>query len=289
LQVTLGTAKREVAEKFEPGQTLALDWPSVAPPSGPKLPPGPTAAELEAQAWDRARNSSNPSDIEKFLTDYPGSGHVPEAQSKLDDLAWAKTDQKDAQSLRAYLNRFPKGAHSRDGSTQIAELAWNGTDKKDAQALRAFVGQYPDSPRKSEAQNIIDQLEKQRVDAEQRNKEDRLKQEQARAQGQGLQSTVDRFNAAFNSRQIDKDFKEVWPSAPSRYTDYMKGDKSNSIVMNLSQCGEGAPNGNAATIPCELTQTSTIKGQTRPPTRVGVNVILQKRDTRWIIVNLTPR
>ena len=167
LQVTLGSATQRTPEKFEPGQRLALDWPSVAPPV-PKIELKPTEEALEAKAWDGVRNSTNPADLERFLADYPNGAHRNQAQSKLDDLVWARTSQNDATSLQAYRDRFPRGAHLRDAASMLAELAWNNTDKKDPKALRAFIDQHSGNPHNSEAQTIVDQMEKARLAEEQR-------------------------------------------------------------------------------------------------------------------------
>jgi TonB family protein len=45
--------------------------------------------------------------------------------------------------------------------------------------VRAFIEQYPNSPHKADAQTIVDQLERQKLDAEQRTKQERAQHAQA--------------------------------------------------------------------------------------------------------------
>ena len=289
LQVSQGTAKREIAEKFEPGQTLALDWPSVAPPSLPKPPPPPNAEAIEAQDWDRVRNASDPTELQNFLTKYRNGPHAAQAQSRLEDVVWSQTNANDAQALRAYVNRFPRSSHSQEASQRIAEVAWTGTDKKDAPALRAFMEQYPNSPHKSDAQTALDQLEKQRLDAEQRAQQERARQQaqqqsqQSSGEGQGIRTALDQFNAAFEGKRA-RDVKEIWPSVPGRYIQAM-GVPGSSFVMNLRPAGDARINGDTASIPCELTTQTKIQGGQPNQSQKAVTVALRKNGDRWIIAD----
>jgi serine/threonine protein kinase len=287
LQVTFGPATRNTQEKFEPGQRLALDWPSVAPPRSKPPEAKPTAEALEAKVWEGVRNSSQAADLEKFLADYPNSPHKDQAQSRLDDLVWSGTNQNDRQALQKYADRFPRGAHLRDAVNRLIELAWNATDKKDSNALRTFIDRHPSSPHNSEAQKIIDQLEKDRLAEQQRLRETRAKQEQAQqelaAQAKGIQSAIERFNAGFQNKRA-REVKDIWPSVPSRYTDAMAVSGS-TFVMTLRPTGEPKISGDTASILCELTQTTSARGQSISAPPKSVTVALRKMSERWIIVD----
>ena len=131
LQVSDGTSKREVAEKFEPGQTLSIDWPSVAPAQAPKPPQTPTEEALEAQDWDRVRNSSDPAELQNFLTRHRNGAHAQQAQSKLEEAVWSQTNQNDA---RRYAGTSPvsraaripakrsNGSRMRPGAASIRKI-----------------------------------------------------------------------------------------------------------------------------------------------------------------------
>ena len=284
LRVSFGGATREAPERFDPGQPLALEWPSVAPPL-PKAEPKANSAELEAKAWDAVRSSSNPADVEKYLTDFPNGAHKDQAQTRLDDLVWSRTNQSDPQSLQNYRDRFPRGAHVRDATAKLDDLAYRAVNKKDAGALRAFIGQHPDSAHKTEAQNILNQLETDRVAEEQRQQQERAAQQQAQqqlaGQAKAIQAAIDRFNVAFQRGRI-RDIKEIWPSIPSIYTNLAPGSK---FVMTLRPTGDPTINGNTASIPCELTTETTAQGRTVASPPKAVNVALQKQSEGWIVVN----
>src|SRR5262249_14777932 len=82
-----GAQRVEVAENFESGKTLSLDWNKIAPPPPPQPP---SQAELEAKDWEKVRGSADASPIEAFLEKYRNGAHAPQAQALLDNLAWSK-------------------------------------------------------------------------------------------------------------------------------------------------------------------------------------------------------
>ncbi len=293
LRVTQGTSTREVSQRFEPGGKVALNWPSVAPPPNvtpppatapPPVPPSPPKIDPAEQDWTLVRTASNPEAIQNYLNKYPNSRHTAEARSLLDSLAWARVNQNDLQSLRDYLTRFPGGAHAREASERIAALAWNSVNQKDEQAVRSFIGQNPDSPYKSQAQAILDQLEKRRLDAEAQLQQERAKQEEAKqlaAQSGELLAVLDRFNTAF-AQHKQRELKAVWPTAPQIYLDAVVAPRSlvrfeSPQVVNVS--------GNTATLQANVASETT---QSRA-TPVPVKLTLQKRGDDWIIVKLERR
>jgi hypothetical protein len=284
LRVSFGGATREAPERFDPGQPLALDWPSVAP-SLPKAEPKANAVELEAKAWDAVRSSSNPADVEKYLTDFPNGAHKDQAQTRLDDLVWSRTNQTDPQSLQNYRDRFPRGIHVRAAAAKLDDLAYRAVNKKDAGALRAFLGQHPDSAHKAEAQNVLNQLESDRLAEEQRQQQERAAQQQAQqqlaGQAKAIEAAIERFNNAFQRGRV-RDIKEIWPSIPSIYTNLAPGSK---FVMMLRPTGDPRINGNTASIPCELTTETTAQGRTVASPPKAVNVALQKQSEGWIVVD----
>ncbi|MBV8819981.1 MAG: PEGA domain-containing protein, partial [Acidobacteriaceae bacterium] len=112
LRVTDANGTKETAVHVEPGGTSTVDWNSVAPPKPvvvapppkqvpvappPPVPTGPTPARLEAQAWERAKASGEPSTIEKFLKEHPNASAAGEARALLEQLIWAKTNPANVQ------------------------------------------------------------------------------------------------------------------------------------------------------------------------------------------------
>jgi serine/threonine-protein kinase len=262
LRVTEGSASREISQRFEPGKMVALEWASVAPTR--IVTPPPTAPP-------------------------PASPPKPN-QPDPAEQAWSRVDQNDLTSLRDYLNRFRDGPHARDASRRIADLVWNGVNQKDEQGVRSFVEQNPDSPYKSQAQAILDQFEKQRLDAEERLKQERARQEEANKQLEEANkqsdsqrgpvlAALDRFNAAF-AQHKQKDLKAVWPAVPQSYIEALKTTSLltfvRSQVVNIT--------GDVASVNSNLAATTAPPHPPQP-----VTVTLQKQGGDWIIVKLEKR
>jgi serine/threonine protein kinase len=104
VQVTEGAASRELPEHFAPGQTVSIDWSSIAPPKAvtpppvnPPIttnlpPPQPPVANLPKpvdpaeQDWERLRNSSDIAELENFMNKYSSSPRAAEARALRDRL-----------------------------------------------------------------------------------------------------------------------------------------------------------------------------------------------------------
>jgi hypothetical protein len=238
---------------------------------------------VEEQAWNTARVSNNPSEVQTFLDKYPNSQHLTEAQARLDALYWSATNQNEPASLRSYVNRFPNGSHRRDVQSRLAEFAWNAVDKQDPQALRSFLQQNADNPHRADAQAIIDQLEK-RAEA------DRLAREQAKNAAIAKPATVPEINAALNEfnlaweKRDSRDLRAVWPGVPKKYLDAMN-QPSATLVMNLRPTGAPVVNGDAGTIACRLSTKTTDRSKVVGESQKAVNVTLRKNGDRWLIVD----
>ncbi len=294
LRVTQDSASREISQRFDPGRTVALNWPNVAPtpnvtprapvpaPVPPSQPPPPqTTIDPAEQDWTLVRTTSNPEAIQNYLNKYPNTRHIAEARSLLDSLAWSRVNQNDLQSLRDYLSRFQGGAHTRDASERVAALLWNSVNQKDEQGVRSFIEQNPNSPYKTQAQAVLDQLEKRRLDAEAQFKQELAKQEEAKqlaAQRSAILAVLDRLNAAF-AQHKERELKAVWQKPPQAYLEAV--NTAHSLVtfdapqvVNLS--------GNTATVQANV---ASERSQSRAAP-VPVKLTLQKRGDDWVIVKL---
>ena len=191
VQLTLGSASRSIQQRFEPGQTVQLEWKRVAP----LPPPGPDAAALERQDWERARSSS------------------------------------DIKLLRNYLRAYPNGSHAKEAESRIADLMWSSVDPANIDALRQFLRENPGNPHKNDAQKILDRYdtEQQRIAQEHARQEqanrDRVKQDLARQAQKNLErarqdelrkqpvlDTLKQFDSALQNRRV-KELKVIWPTA----------------------------------------------------------------------------
>jgi hypothetical protein len=281
LQVTNGTANRQLAQNFEPGQALTLDWKLIAPsnplaqPAQPNGPAPPSPAAIEARDWDLAR-SGDSGQVQAYLDKHPNGAHTAEAQSRLDDLFWTGTNNP-----QEYLNRFPRGAHAAEASQHIADAAWNRIDKNDGTALRTFLAQNPSNPHRADAQTLLDQMEKQRADAEDRLKQERTKQEvsqkQRDVQNAQVIAILNRFNAAFEHKQ-QRELRAVWPDATKNYLDAVTTPHA-GLRLEGPQVDVA---GDRATVLCNVvSESSQSRTSPRP-----VKVTLQQRGGDWIIVSL---
>jgi len=245
-------------------------------------PPPPPKIEPAEQEWELARTTSDPTQVQSYIDKFPTGPHVAEAQARLEPLTWTQTNPNDPQSLRAYLIRFPRGAHARDAQSRLGELAWNGVDKKDIQALRAFMGQNPDI-HKADAQALIDQLEKQREDAKRLAVDQAKQSAQQPAQAKAILSTLDQFNTAFEKKRA-RDLKAIWPEISKDYLDSMSTSTA-GFAMTLVANGSPVISGDTASLTCDLTTRTTVRGAVTA-THSVMKVTLKNTGNRWTIVDL---
>jgi len=270
--------EKKIETKGGPISTGAttVTGPVIVPPPPPKVDPA-------EQEWELARTTSDPAQVQLYIDKFPTGPHVAEAQARLEPLTWTQTNQNDPQSLRAYLVRFPRGAHARDAQSRLGDLAWNGVDKKDIQALRAFMGQNPDI-HKADAQALIDQLEKQREDAKKVAADQAKQTAQQQAQTKAILSTLDQFNTAFEKKRA-RDLKAIWPEIPKDYLDSMTTSTA-GFAMTLVASGSPVITGDTASLPCDLTTRTTVRGAVTA-THSVVKVTLKNAGNRWTVIDLT--
>jgi hypothetical protein len=239
--------------------------------------PPPTPEELEAQDWDHARNASDANQMEAFLAKYPKGPHADEAQSKLQDLVWGGTNRGDVGALQAYLSRFPNSPHSGEASRLIDDLFWSKVDKKNRQALTAFTAQHPNSPHCSDAEAMMSEMEKPPPALG--------KHAPSAAEAQAIIAALDEFNTAFEHKQ-PREVKQIWPAIPDRYLE-ANSVPGATFVMELHASGEAEIDGDAATIPSQMTTHTAVTGGRPSQTKKPVTVYLSRTSgDRWIIVNV---
>jgi hypothetical protein len=289
--VRFSAGARELTQRFEPGGTVTVDWMNIAiaappppPPPVVTLPP-PDPAERD---WIPVSTSSDPKVIEDYLKAYPNSRHKPEADGRLDDAVWSHVNQNDPQSLRDYAERFRNGRRASDAAARIAELAWSRVDQSNEQQLRDFMGQFPESTHGAQAQNLIDQFEARKRDAENKQKQEQQAKQDALKLRQTQQAAIrmvsTQFNDAFRARDA-KALKQIWPSATQLYLDSLASAKSISgFKLSLQNCTDPEITGQKATISCD--QTQTAQGTT---TSFRLALTLRAAGNAWVIDTLSRR
>ena len=276
LLVAQGPLTRQITQQFGPGQTRIVDWQSVAPQALAKPTEPPSPGELEAQNWNNARNASDPAQLEGFLAKHPNGPHAAEAQSKLQDLVWERTNRDDVGTLQAYLNRFPNAPYSGEASRRIDDILWSKVDKRDRQTLSAFMAQRPNSTHRSEAQSALSELEKP---------QETPKNQPPAPELQAISAFLGQFNAAFEQKQPGE-LKQLWPTIPKRYIEAMETPRA-TFVMALHPTGQAEVDGDAASIPCQLITRTTVSRGRPSQTQVPVTVYLSHKSAdRWTILKV---
>jgi hypothetical protein len=270
LQIVEGNARRQITRTFEPGATVAVNWREIAPerPAAPKI-------DKEAQDWERVRASTDPAQLEAYLRDHPSGPHVADAQSRLDELAWTRVDQNDLKSLQAYLSRFPRGAHAREADKQRDDLNWAGVNKTSVEGVEAFLQQNANSQHRGDAQALLEKLRNEAAVRQQQ-------QKAAAQERQAILAALQRFNDAYLHKS-PRELREIWPAASKDWLEAADGKGNTFFIPTLYPAGEPSVSGDRASIRCDLTLQTILRGQPQPQRRTTVTVILQKSGGQWII------
>lgn len=264
LEVRRGSATRQVKENFPAGQTLSVEWSSIAPAEATS--PVPSAAAIEEQDWQRVRATNDSAEIEAFLTKYPTSAHDSAAQTRLEELIWQQTNRDDLRSLQKYLARFPAGRNAPEAAKRVDDILWSQVDQKDRGALLAFLDRQPNSVHRQDAQLALEQIATQE------------------SQKQVLLKSLDLFNDAFK-RQQPHELKEVWPSATDQYLQALHPPAGYKVVLRLQASADAEPvvSGSTAQVLCDLISDTTTPGGQTKENKKRVKVYLYKDGDRWLI------
>jgi hypothetical protein len=286
LKITDGSARRQIAQRFEPGQVVTLDWQNVAPP---KAPPQPDPRQIEAQDWERVRTSNSADTIDDFIRRHPDGAHAEEARSRAaqlrpplraaaaqqaDPTAWDATDRNRRASLQDYLSRFGNGAHATEARALIA-----GIDKQEADALTA--------------QRAKEQKDKELQDKELGDKELKDKGQEvasrAAAEEQAITRVIGAYEAAYNAKDL-KALQGIWSGMPKATVDAIGSTFRNarSITFQLRPLGRPETNGNSVTVNCARSLSMTVPGQRIPTADDRVRVTLERTAAGWVIRSMTP-
>ncbi len=216
---------------------------------------------LEVQDWKQASTSNDPKQVEDYLAKHLSGPHAAEAESRLDDLIWERTNRTDVAALKAYISRFRNARHSEDASRLMEELLWNDLNKQDLRALRDFLAQYPNGPHAPQIQAALDELTRQDVERK------------------AIQDAFDLFNTAFAQHQT-KELKQIWPGATDQYLNPPAGYK---IVLRLQPTGDPSISGDTASVPCDVHSKTAKPGGQTTENQKQVKVHLRKTGGVWHI------
>ena len=123
--------------------------------------PAPATSE-EQTAWNRINNTGDPGVVEDFLRHYPNSSFRAQAESKLEELSWAKASS--SRSLRGYQEyatkyASPAGPHLPAAQAEIARLQWEAIQNTtDPLQVRRYLDQNPTGQYHDRAAILLDDL-----------------------------------------------------------------------------------------------------------------------------------
>ncbi len=278
-----------IAEPARPGPAAAPARADGSAPAPVPTPPAPLSTEaIEARDWDAVKGSNDIAQLRAFIQQHPGGAHAAQAEARLGELSWAAADKNSEDSLRQFVRDNPGNPRVNDAQTRIAELVWNKLDKSNAGALRAFVEQNPNSVYRSQAQNLLDSLDKQRQDAELRSKQDTEARQKAEAkQNTDAERTqvlaaLARLNAAY-AHHSRKELTALWSRAPKGYLDAI-AQPHVTVEFDAIAPPEIAGSTTANLLCNEITKNT--QGASSAPQRVIIT--LQHAAGGWLLVSIGP-
>ncbi|MBZ5623910.1 MAG: PEGA domain-containing protein, partial [Acidobacteriia bacterium] len=279
LLVTGGGASRPYLHEFQPDETLKLPWKDVAPGVTPH---SPTEEEKEARDWDQVRNSTDLATLRAFVAAHPKGAHRPDAEIRIEDLAWARVNKESVDALQAFLKDFGAGSpHAAEVSFRLADLAWKNVDQSKEDSLRKFVEEHPGNPHVPDARKLLDAFERQRQQAEAEHLKQLDAKKQADAQKQQIRAALERFNEAFRRNQ-KSELQAVWPGN----TNKQFVDALGKSVIELRPIGEPV---NLTRSQAAILCTEVISArQPRQTNEVPLRVFLENRGGTWIITGVGP-
>jgi hypothetical protein len=235
--------------------------------------------DAEFQRWQALSSNAAPSEIDRFIRDYPSGRFTVQARTLQEQTEWnALKNGKDLEALTAFVNNFPQGAHASNARNLIGEIQaeqeqWLAARaSKDVEQLKAYVAKYPDGQYARSAQDEIAKLQQ----------EGTLREEELRKIGQLLRA----YESAYNERNLDR-IVSLWPSlSPS----VQKSTRSlfkdvQSVKFTLKEIGEPQISGTTASIVCNRVRDITRSDQTQSHIEGTVTFKLVKHDNSWLILD----
>jgi len=239
-----------------------------------KAPPAPDPKQIDAQDWDRARNTNNADTLEDYVRRHPDGAHVDEARATVTRL------RQEAQASAA---------------RQAEQSAWDATDKNNKAALQAFLSRYGNGAHAQEAHGLVSGIEKREADelaAAQRAKDLRTKEQdqakQAAVEQQAIVRVVAAYADAYNQMDL-KALQSIWSSMPKAVADGTRNQfrDAKSLTYQMTPAGQPSINGNTATIACTRVLRLVTKGGDRlPPVNERVRVTLTRSASGWGISSI---
>jgi PEGA domain len=274
-----GYAPARFAAQFTPGKTVRPDQGQLTMARVIKPPAPPDPKQIDAQDWDRVRNSNNIDGLEDYVRKHPDGAHVDEARTIMTRL------RQDAQA---------------NAARQAEQAAWDATDKTNKAALQEFLSRYVNGAHGQEARGLISGVEKQESDAlasalrakELKSKELRDKEQEQANRAAADQQSIVQFLAAYEAAYNLKDLKTLqgmWKAMRKSDSDATSRQfrDARSLTFQMRPIGQAVINGDSALINCTRVLSLISKDGQRPPVvNERVLVTLNRVGSGWAISSI---
>jgi hypothetical protein len=211
----------ERSHKFDPEETLTLEWKEIAPP--PVITKQPPEPSPEEQAWNQAKDTTDPDRMKNFLDHYPSGLHASTGRDIWERLSWDRTKKDSIESLENYRRTFPNGAHVKEAEDSIARLKPPAGNTKPP----IVEPPKPEPPKHPTVETTV----APELDAQ-------------------FHSLIERFNQA-QANGSKKDIRSVWPKADGPLYQRAGGLKAEVTNLRVNSVSE-----NTAIYHCLLTTTT---------------------------------
>jgi hypothetical protein len=218
--------------------------------------------DLEFQRWQTLSNSAGPSEIERFIRDYPSGRFTAQARTLQEQAEWnALKGGKDLEALTAFVNKFPQGAHASEarnliGGLQAEQEQWLAARaSKDVEQLKAYVAKYPEGQYARSAQAEISKLSDNRQAAPTPEAADKI----------AVIEVIKQYMQAYDEKNVET-IRRIWPgmgrSRVSSLRDFFSAADSVKAMYNID---DPVINGDQATVRFTEDVTYVMKGRESKP------------------------
>lgn len=319
--VPKGSGQQTKYERFPSGGSVNIDATESRP--APSIQQQPS----DAAEWLQVKNSQSPEPIEDFIRRYPNTQLKAQAQSRLEDIYWAKdTVNETAASLRDYLSRYPAGRYAQTAKGEMDRLDWEIlANTADVAALQRFVAAHPSGVYHDRAFEKLDDLVWQQTD---RRNSDSLRSYLQRFPSgkytadanRDLSKLVNRPAPTVTASQpaaeqlrptfvvddrtqiknllqtYEKSYetedeaalRKIWPSMGTRQLEGLETFFKNANSVKLTYiAGEPKISGNTATIEFKQEISYVMDGEFRKPIPARVLMKLKKSGGAWEIDSIS--
>lgn len=274
-----GYSPRRFNLEFPPGATVSLGPGEVElaenrpPPPLSHPPPAPDPRVVEAEEWDRIRNTRNVDQLEEFRRKYPTGSNSDQAARRIEQIEWDNLQNtRDPAAFGAFANKYPNGPHVDQARRRIEDLEWARVDKQNAGQIRAFLQQHPGSLQAPEANAALAALQQA---------------ERLAADRRAINQVLVQYQQAFNAKDLPR-LLALRPSLKGREENNISKafKESKSLVLELVPIREAEVSGDTAVVECSQSTRQTLEGRPAGPGVVRVTVTLHRSGQTWTIQDI---